>query len=303
MFAISKFASPATSCTLLPCHLLDQRTCGGRRPLLRASSAPSCPAGPAGILPRAGPAGPRDCASARSSPPGRPSAPPPCGWPSSGAWRTCWSRTSRRRRTCPPRTFNNYFASKYEAICALALDRSSRIGDALRERPASESLWDAIRNAVLTVYAPASTAPDPEGIAGIRLVTCSPVLRGRVPEGPGHDAVRAGGGHRRSHRHRGGGGTFFTRAFAGAVTAVVQAATERWLFTDPPVALAPDHRGRPARTGRRHARRPARARRPACAPENDAPCGGHRATGPGWRPRPPTGRPPHDAVPGRTPAA
>src|ERR1035441_8207489 len=40
-----------------------------------------------------------------------------------------------------PRTFNNYFASKYEAICALALDRSFQIGEALRERPASESLW------------------------------------------------------------------------------------------------------------------------------------------------------------------
>src|ERR1700686_4935193 len=51
-----------------------------------------------------------------------------------------------------PRTFNNYFASKYEAICALALDRSFQIGEALRERPASESLWDAVRNAVLDVY-------------------------------------------------------------------------------------------------------------------------------------------------------
>src|ERR1700684_3472572 len=28
-----------------------------------------------------------------------------------------------------PRTFNNYFASKYEAICALALDRSMQIGE------------------------------------------------------------------------------------------------------------------------------------------------------------------------------
>ena len=29
------------------------------------------------------------------------------------------------------RTFNNYFASKYEAICALAFDRAMRIGAAL----------------------------------------------------------------------------------------------------------------------------------------------------------------------------
>src|SRR5215470_11800140 len=30
------------------------------------------------------------------------------------------------------RTFNNYFASKYEAICALQQDRAVRIGEALR---------------------------------------------------------------------------------------------------------------------------------------------------------------------------
>ena len=58
-----------------------------------------------------------------------------------------------------PRTFNNYFASKYEAICALALDRSFQIGEALRERPAGESLWDAVRNAVLDVYGSASAPP------------------------------------------------------------------------------------------------------------------------------------------------
>ena len=42
------------------------------------------------------------------------------------------------------RTFNNYFASKYEAISALMLDRSYRIGEALRARPAGEGLWEAI---------------------------------------------------------------------------------------------------------------------------------------------------------------
>jgi len=76
------------------------------------------------------------------------------------------------------RTFNNYFASKYEAIAALALDRSYRIGEALRERPAAEGLWDAVRHAVLEVYGPARIAPDPEFIAGVRLVTSSPALRG-----------------------------------------------------------------------------------------------------------------------------
>ena len=136
-----------------------------------------------------------------------------------------------------PRTFNNYFGSKYEAICALALDRSARIGDALRERPASESLWTAIRNAVLTVYAPASTVPDPERIAGVRLVTCSPVLRGEYLKALAmmqYELAEA-----ITDRTGMAAGSFFARAFAGAVTAVIQAATERWLYTDPPVALTP----------------------------------------------------------------
>jgi AcrR family transcriptional regulator len=138
-----------------------------------------------------------------------------------------------------PRTFNNYFASKYEAICALAVDRSFRIGEALRERPASESLWEAVRNAVLDVYASASAAPDPQLIAGIRLVISSPVLRGEYLKALSVVQYELAG----AITERTGGvpaaDTFAARALAGAIAAVIQAATERWLFADPPIALAP----------------------------------------------------------------
>jgi AcrR family transcriptional regulator len=137
-----------------------------------------------------------------------------------------------------PRTFNNYFASKYEAICALPVDRSYRIGQELRARPAGESLWDAVRHAVLAVYGAAS-APDPQIIAGIRLVTSSPALRGEYLKALAAAQYELAA----AITDRAGGSpaadTFFTRAFAGAVTSVVQAATERWLFADPPVALGP----------------------------------------------------------------
>jgi AcrR family transcriptional regulator len=138
-----------------------------------------------------------------------------------------------------PRTFNNYFASKYEAICALALDRSFRIGEALRGRPAGESLWDAVRNAVLDVYASDSTARDPQFMAGIRLVTSSPMLRGEYLKALSVIQYDLAGAI--TERTSGGpaADTFFTRALAGAIAAVVQAAAERWLFADPPVALAP----------------------------------------------------------------
>ncbi|SEP52505.1 regulatory protein, tetR family [Amycolatopsis saalfeldensis] len=46
-----------------------------------------------------------------------------------------------------PRTFNNYFASKEQAVCSFIVERQERIRDALLERPADEPLWDAIINA------------------------------------------------------------------------------------------------------------------------------------------------------------
>src|SRR5215469_5295725 len=51
-----------------------------------------------------------------------------------------------------PRTFNNYFSSKLEAISALGIDRAARIGATLGERPASEPLWNAITAAALEPY-------------------------------------------------------------------------------------------------------------------------------------------------------
>src|SRR5580698_8250495 len=50
------------------------------------------------------------------------------------------------------RTFNNYFSSKYEAICSTGIDRSLQIGDELRGRPANEPLWEALTHALLSHY-------------------------------------------------------------------------------------------------------------------------------------------------------
>lgn len=50
------------------------------------------------------------------------------------------------------RTFRNYFSSKEEAIVAVAMERSSNAGEALRQRPAGEPLSTAITEAVLDQY-------------------------------------------------------------------------------------------------------------------------------------------------------
>jgi AcrR family transcriptional regulator len=48
-----------------------------------------------------------------------------------------------------PRTFNNYFSSREQAICALRNAHVERIATALRARPPEEPLLDALINAVL----------------------------------------------------------------------------------------------------------------------------------------------------------
>jgi AcrR family transcriptional regulator len=136
------------------------------------------------------------------------------------------------------RTFSNYFASKYEAICALSFDRAMRIGTALLERPASEPLWAAITNAVMSEYGLADRAPDEEWMAGLRLVTSEPALRGeylKVHAMTQYSLAEAIAVRSKTSMTD----STFPRSLAGAVTAAVQAAMERWLRTDPPTALAP----------------------------------------------------------------
>src|SRR3982751_5368980 len=53
-----------------------------------------------------------------------------------------------------PRTFNNYFSSKAEAVASRHLDRCLRRAEVLCERPAGEPLWEAITQAVLSQFEP-----------------------------------------------------------------------------------------------------------------------------------------------------
>jgi AcrR family transcriptional regulator len=136
------------------------------------------------------------------------------------------------------RTFNNYFASKYEAICALQLARAVRIGEALRARPAGEPLWESVTQAVLSQFGPANHAPDREWIERIRLVVTTPALSGEYHKVQGLAEYHLAGAIAERL------GTtletdMFPRIMAGAVSAAMQAAMEHWLRSDPPVPLVP----------------------------------------------------------------
>lgn len=83
-----------------------------------------------------------------------------------------------------PRTFNNYFSSKAEAIVSRQLDRYLRFADELRNRPAEEPLWAAIAHAATSQFDPgpevqANPVPDPaRWTAAVRTMLTDPSVRG-----------------------------------------------------------------------------------------------------------------------------
>ncbi len=136
------------------------------------------------------------------------------------------------------RTFNNYFASKQEATCALAMERGSLMGTALRSRPAAEPLMEAITAAVLEPYLLGQRPPDRDWVQGVRLVIRSASLEGeylrtqRATQRALADAIADRIGCDPAVE-------MFPAVMAGAVTAAVHVAHERWLSAEPPVALVP----------------------------------------------------------------
>jgi AcrR family transcriptional regulator len=95
-----------------------------------------------------------------------------------------------------PRTFNNYFSSKADAVAARHRDRCFAVADALRARPAGEPLWDSITEAVLASFAPGpevAAGPRPDGetwMAGVRRMVAVPAIQAEFLRGEA-DAVHA----------------------------------------------------------------------------------------------------------------
>jgi AcrR family transcriptional regulator len=71
-----------------------------------------------------------------------------------------------------PRTFNNYFSSREQAICAMRNAHVERVAAELRARPAGEPLIDSLINAVLAEH---SREPNRD-VA--KLIHCTPTLSG-----------------------------------------------------------------------------------------------------------------------------
>ena len=134
-----------------------------------------------------------------------------------------------------PRTFNNYFSSKYEAIVWRASQRTVRLAEELRERPESEPLWDAISHAALKQFEGADP-PGERWQAGVRLLLETPALQAEILKVSlsEEDALTAAIAERTATDAE---RDMLPRLIAGAVGLAIQVATRQWLRADPPVAL------------------------------------------------------------------
>jgi AcrR family transcriptional regulator len=131
-----------------------------------------------------------------------------------------------------PRTYNNYFASREEAICAFQADQARRLGRALRSRPSDEPLAEAIIAAAIEVFA----TPEPDR-AGLAMIMSTPELQGEalkaftMAEEPLAAAIaeRTGSGPQDTLRWQ---------VMAAAVAAAVRIAGRHWLSTTSPPPFA-----------------------------------------------------------------
>jgi AcrR family transcriptional regulator len=131
-----------------------------------------------------------------------------------------------------PRTFNNYFSSKEEAIVGSGMDRAAGMRAALRARPAGEPLWQAVSHTVINMF-PGDEEPDRAWIVRVQLIKATPALMAErlkadaaleralaevIAERTGTEAER----------------DLYPRLAAAAIVAAVRAALDFWL--DAPAA-------------------------------------------------------------------
>ncbi|VVJ18468.1 Transcriptional regulator [Amycolatopsis camponoti] len=130
-----------------------------------------------------------------------------------------------------PRTFNNYFHSKEEAIVWPAAQHAASMASLLRDRPAGEPLGDALVAAVVALYGPEAGQELPaDWLGDFRdLVAAEPSLHGEylraasTAERALADAV--------AERMGAPAGQLRARVVAGMVVGAERAAVMHWMQT------------------------------------------------------------------------
>jgi AcrR family transcriptional regulator len=132
-----------------------------------------------------------------------------------------------------PRTYNNYFSSREQAIVVgLAAERGAPAAAALRARPVDEPLDQAVVGALIEQYSDEGE-PDRDTLA---LITSAPALQAEfldtiaAIERPLAEAIAA--------RTADGQGGLGSEVLAAAVSGAARVAAERWLQPQPDVQFS-----------------------------------------------------------------
>ncbi|MFG2915424.1 TetR family transcriptional regulator [Kitasatospora sp. NPDC048298] len=137
-----------------------------------------------------------------------------------------------------PRTYNNYFSSKAEAIVSRHRDRILRAAEALRGRPAEEPLWEALTHSLVAPYVGAPEGPDPRWTAAVRLLLREPALQAELIRGGA--AVRTELAAAVAARTgTDAGRDLYPKLVASAALSALQVANEHYLTADPVVPFQP----------------------------------------------------------------
>ncbi|MEU7789695.1 MULTISPECIES: TetR/AcrR family transcriptional regulator [unclassified Amycolatopsis] len=127
-----------------------------------------------------------------------------------------------------PRTFNNYFSSKEQAVCSVVVDRHEGMREALLARPDGEPLWDSVKYAVLEQYS-REGEPDRAYVARIRELMGRLMLRGEFLNA--HAAVERVLAETIAKRV-GGVDHLLCRLMAASVESAVRVAFTNWFTTE-----------------------------------------------------------------------
>jgi AcrR family transcriptional regulator len=122
-----------------------------------------------------------------------------------------------------PRTYNNYFASIAEAVCAEMTDRAIALAGVVLLRPKAEPLHEAITNAIIEEHGQPNRQL-------IKMIIHTPALRAEFFKAiVARDAALAEAIAERTGTPP---GDLFPQILAAAVSGVTRVVTQRWLQDD-----------------------------------------------------------------------
>jgi len=134
------------------------------------------------------------------------------------------------------RTFNNYFAGKYEAVAYRQLERMRRSLNSFREWPAEDSLWTAITGSVLEPLLDEmgeDYAPTRQQLDQLLELSMAIEVRNALANNLMTEWIEAVAERTRTDPVR----DMYPRLVAASIRAVAEAAMDTYIAADPPVPI------------------------------------------------------------------